>query len=306
MSEVWTFGETMVSLRASSTVGPGTGWTTHVAGAESNVAIGLARLGHSVTWCSRLGDDNFGHLVLRELRAEGISVDCELDPRRPTGFMFLSPTSFGAAVDYHREGSAASALTSDVTASLEAAQPQLVVISGITPALGTGPAAAAFRVAETARGMGATVVLDVNFRARLWSRAEAAALLGKLVRSVDVVVGSQDELELITSTPEQLLTLGPSQIVLKLGAEGARLHTIEAVTPGPTTPVTVQDPVGAGDAFTAGYISALLEGLSPEARLRRANLMGSAAVRHWGDYEGLPRRPDLHSAESMNPSDVTR
>lgn len=306
MTEVWTFGETMVSLRAGSTLGPGVSWTTHVAGAESNVAVGLARLGHSATWCSRVGDDAFGRLIGRELRAEGVAVETEVDPGRPTGFMFLTPTSFGAEVDYHRAGSAASALEAGVASSLLEAAPRAVVISGITPALGPGPAEATLAVARAAREAGATLVLDVNHRARLWSRDDASGVLGRVVRFVDVVIGSPDELDLVAADPAAILTLGPAQVVAKLGAEGARLHTADSVTEGPTTPATVVDPVGAGDAFTAGYVSGLLDGLPPEARLRRANLMGRAAVGHRGDYEGLPRRAELLAAERSGAADVTR
>lgn len=313
MTEVWTFGETMVSLRAASAVGPGVEWTTHVAGAESNVAIGLARLGHSVTWCSRVGDDSFGRLVEREIRAEGVAVDLDVDPGRPTGFMFLAPTSFGAEVDYHRAGSAASALDAGVESSLRAASPTVVVLSGITPALGSGPAEATPAAARAARDVGATVVFDVNHRSRLWSGDAAREFLGRIVPLVDVVVGSPEELELIgpdaadaTARWAAILSLGPTQVVVKLGAEGAQVHTVDGVTEGPTTPVAVVDPVGAGDAFTAGYVSALLDGLGAADALRRANLMGAAAVRHRGDYEGLPRRAELLAAVDATPSDVSR
>ncbi|MHA7861640.1 sugar kinase [Tessaracoccus sp. Y36] len=306
MTDVWTFGETMVSLRTTAVLSPGVTWSTHVAGAESTVAIGLARLGHSVTWCSRLGDDAFGHLVTRELRAEGVAVDCALDPERPTGFMFLRPTAFAAEVAYHRAGSAASALGVEVVDSLVATAPRVVVLSGITPALGPGPAEATARAVESAHALGATVVLDVNHRSRLWSRDAAARFLRRIIPGVDLVVGSPEELELLASTPQRLLELGPSQVVVKLGAQGARLHTDGSVVDGPTTPVPVLDPVGAGDAFTAGYVSALLEGAGSAARLRRGNVMGAAAVRHRGDYEGLPLRDELLAWEREGGADVLR
>ena len=306
MIDVWTCGETMVSLRADSPVGPATSWTTHVAGAESNVAIGLSRLGHRVGWYSRVGDDAFGRLVVRELRAEGVEAQVEVDPDRPTGFMFLSPTGVGAEVEYHRAGSAASALAGGAAEALRRARPRMVVVSGITAALGAAPAAALAEVIGVAAEVGAAVVLDVNHRARLWSRDKAAETLGALLGGVEVLIGSPDELDLWGTSPEELLEAGPREVVVKLGSAGARLISRDGAVEGPTTPVPVVDPVGAGDAFCAGYVSAMLDELGPAERLRRSNLMGAAAVGHRGDWEGLPRRATLLVAESADGADVTR
>lgn len=307
MSEVWTFGETMVSLRADERVRPGTVWTTHVAGAEANVAIGLSRLGHAVTWCGALGDDDFGRLVERELRAEGVGLDCTVDESRPTGFMFLQDKGFSRQAAYHRSGSAASALGAEVVVgSLERSGARIVVVTGITPALSDVAADAVRAVIGRAGELDATVVLDVNHRALLWHRDSAGAYLREVVPGVDVVVGSEDELALIAEHPEEILALGPSEVVVKLGSEGARLHHADGVVEAPTEPVEVKDPVGAGDAFVAGYVSGMLDGLGSEERLRRGNLMGGAAVRHVGDYEGLPTRAELTRLESQAAPDVLR
>ncbi|CAI9401485.1 sugar kinase [Aestuariimicrobium sp. T2.26MG-19.2B] len=305
---VWTMGETMISLRADAPVGSSPRWTTHVAGAESNVAVGLARLGHTVRWVSRVGDDEFGRLIVRELRAEGVDVAATVDPGRPTGHLFLTPTSFASAVDYHRSGSAASALDPDLAvADLDATGPGVVVLSGITPALGEGPRRATLEVAARARQLGATVVLDANHRTRLWSPEQASRVLSHLVEAVDVLVGSPDEIGLVAPTAESALDLGPTMVIEKLGAAGARLVSREGSLPGPTTSVDVVDPVGAGDAFTAGVVSSLIDRLSPERLLARANLMGAACVGHRGDWEGLPRRFELDAAErGMGSSDVNR
>lgn len=304
---VWTMGETMMSLRASSALGPTTTWTTHVAGAESNVAIGLSRLGHRVAWASRVGDDDYGRLVVRQVRGEGVDVTgVEVDPDHPTGFMLLAPGAFGAAVDYHRAGSAASRLDESVVALLEAAAPEVVVLSGITPALGAGPAAATLACARRARGLGARVVFDVNHRSLLWSAERAREFLVEVVGHVDVLVGSPEELDLVGLDVEALFGRGVGEVVVKLGGEGARLHLPERVVEGPTEALVVVDPVGAGDAFTAGYVSGMLDGLDPQARLRRANLMGGAAVRHRGDWEGLPSRAELVARERAAGADVLR
>lgn len=306
-SQVWTMGESMMSLRASSPLNGTTTWTTHVAGAESNVAIGLSRLGHSVAWASRVGADGYGRLVLRQVRGEGVDVSgVVVDPDYPTGFMLLVPQGFGAAVDYHRAGSAASVLDDSMVALLEAANPELVVLSGITPALGDGPAQATLACARRARELGVRVIFDVNHRRRLWSDDAASNFLTSVVDTVDVVIGSPDELALLGPSMSEVFGHGVSEVVVKLGAAGARLHVPDGVLNGPTQAQTVVDPVGAGDAFTAGYVSGLLEGLAPQQRLRRANLMGGAAVTHSGDWEGLPFRAELLAREQASGPDVRR
>ncbi|MGJ6980287.1 sugar kinase [Aestuariimicrobium soli] len=289
-------GETMISLRAGGPAATAPTWTTHVAGAESNVAIALARLGHPVRWYSRVGDDAFGRLIVRELTAEGVEVAAELDPDRPTGHMFLMPTSFGSSVDYHRAGSAASALRPEpAVADLRASAPSLVVLSGITPALGPDAREATLAVASAARALGCDVVLDVNHRTKLWSREQARPTLRELAAHASVVVGSPDELTLIADSPAAALELGPSLVVEKLGERGCRVTTHDGATEVPTIAVPEVDPVGAGDAFTAGLVSGLLEGLSPVEAARRGTLLGCACVRHRGDWEGLPTRAELQA-----------
>ncbi|MGA4507827.1 sugar kinase [Propionibacteriaceae bacterium G1746] len=306
MPEVWTFGEAMVSLRAAAPVAASPAWTTHVAGAESNVAIGLARLGHRVAWSSRVGDDQFGRLVLAQVRGQGVETHgVVVDAGHPTGFMLLAAQAFGAAVDYHRAGSAAAQLDESVVALLEAAAPRVVVLSGITAALGEGPRRAVLAVAARARELGATVVFDVNHRSRLWSADAAGQFLGEVLGFVDVLVGSPDEVALAGGV-DAALGRGVGEVVLKLGAEGARLHTVAGAVTAGTEALAVVDPVGAGDAFTAGYVSGWLDGLDADARLRRGNLLGGAAVSHRGDWEGLPTRAELLTREASSGVDVAR
>ena len=306
-TQVWTMGESMMSLRASSVLNGTTTWTTHVAGAESNVAIGLSRLGHGVSWASRIGADTYGRLVLRQVRGEGVDVSgVVVDPDHPTGFMLLVPQGYGAAVDYHRAGSAASRLDESVVGLLEAASPQVVVLSGITPALGEGPARATLACARRARELGAKVVLDVNHRSLLWSADSAGLMISGMLDSVDVLIGSPEELKLLGAAMPDLFSHGVGEVVVKLGGAGARLHLPDGVLNGPTEALGVVDPVGAGDAFTAGYVSGMLDDLEPAARLRRANLMGAAAVTHSGDWEGLPFRDELLARELSAAVDVRR
>lgn len=299
--EVMTFGETMASMRGAGPFRLGGALHLSIAGAESNVAIGLARLGHRAAWAGRVGDDEFGELVLRTLRAENVDVSAAgVDPRRPTGLIFFEQrTADITRVQYYRAGSAGSALAPGQPPMPNA--PGFLHLTGITPALGDGAARAVASAAERARGTGRAVTLDVNFRARLWSATTARPVLRSLVPLADIVFGSEAELALLASDPaagapaaaDELLALGVREVVLKRGAAGATAHTADGVASVPARRTRAVDPVGAGDAFAAGYLSAALDGLDTAERLRRAAAVSAFAVGSAGDWEGLPARKDL-------------
>ncbi|MEQ3549027.1 sugar kinase [Pseudonocardia nematodicida] len=290
---VVTIGETMVALRGAGLMRLGSGFHTSIAGAESNVAIGLARLGHPVTWAGRVGDDEGGELILRVLRAEGVETTVATRGPGPTGLVLFEQRLPGVArVQYYRRESAGSALCpADV---VEAVTPgtRLLHVTGITPALGAQPRAAVEAAVARARELAVPVSLDVNHRSRLWSAERASEVLTPLAGAADVVIGSDDELDLVGGAG-RLLEAGVAEVVTKLGADGASLRTADGRWTAPGNRVAVVDAVGAGDAFTAGYLSARLDGLAPADRLARGNACGAFAVATAGDWEGLPTRPDL-------------
>jgi 2-dehydro-3-deoxygluconokinase len=299
--DVLTVGESMVSFRSSGPLAMGGPLTTHLAGAESNVAIGLSRLGHATAWVGRVGGDEFGALVLRQLRAEGVDVSHAVhDESRQTGLMFLEQRTSGVTrVDYRRAGSAGSALCIDDLRAAVADAPSVLHLTGITPALSETAAAAVRWAAESCAAAGAFISLDVNHRSRLWSRERARAALSALTATASLVIASEDELDLVTggdsedAAAETLLNRGVQQVVVKRGAAGASAWTTEGRVDVPAVPVNVVDVIGAGDAFTAGYLSAHLDGEPVCERLRRGAILGAFSVAGRGDWESLPRRDEL-------------
>ncbi len=316
MTEVVTLGECLISFIAT-TRGPMTDAETFqrtVTGAEANVAVGLARLGRSVAYLGRIGDDPFGSTVRRRLRGEGVDVSrLVTDGAGPTGVMFrelrdLVPMD----VIYHRAGSAASRLGPlDIDGAADLIQgARWLHITGITPALSASAAMAVERAIELAHDGGATVSLDLNIRRRLWPEAEAARVLRALARRCHVVLGGLDEVALVGGLADTLEASGhmaperaagsllgdaTDRVVVKLGADGA----LERRRDGSTTRADgravprVIDPVGAGDAFTAGYIALSLEGAPAASTLRAGNACGAVAVVSVGDLAGLPTRTEL-------------
>ena len=309
--DVVTFGECLVAFVAS-TPGPlaeARTFERYVAGAEANVAVGLARLGHGVAYIGNVGSDGFGTAIVRALRGEGVDIrHLTVVEDGRTGVMFRERRSLGAMdVVYHRAGSAGSMVSVD---DVERADDdglfaaRWLHLTGITPALSGSARAATTRARDLARDAGATISLDVNLRRRLWSEAEAASVLRDLAAGVDVVLGSPDELALIAGVDgdapveeavNAVAQLGPSSVVAKLGSEGALGFKSggKAVLESGFGVPTVIDPVGAGDAFCAGFIAGRLDGVDLATALRMGNACGALAVAVSGDQTGLPDRAEL-------------
>jgi 2-dehydro-3-deoxygluconokinase len=270
--------------------------TTSVAGAESNVAIGLARLGHAVAFVGAVGADELGALVVRSLRAEGIDVaGVRADQDRATGVMFREQrTSEVVHVDYVRTGSAGSTIDEDLVAGAMVSPPAVLHVSGITPALSPSAASATATALRLARAAGVVTSLDVNYRHRLWSRAAAAAALAPLLVDVDVLFASSDELALVFPEGAAFPAAGgPGEVVVTHGAKGAEAWVGADHLHQAATTVHAVDVVGAGDAFVAGYLSARIDGLDVAARLERGTAVAAVAVSTEGDWEGLPTRAEL-------------
>ncbi|ROR00255.1 2-dehydro-3-deoxygluconokinase [Streptomyces sp. 2132.2] len=313
MTALVTLGETMAVL-AADRPGPlasGTSLRLGFAGAEATVAIGVSRLGHTASWIGRVGADSAGTMILDGLRGESVDVSrVRVDDAVPTGLMLRERrTPDHTRVTYYRRGLAGARLDpGDIDPEL-VARARVLHVTGITPALGDGPLAAVRRAVDLARAAGVTVSLDLNYRARLWNREEAAAELNHLVTRADVVFAGPDEASLVVPEADPatmartLLGLGPREAVLKLGARGAVAVTDDGEAVQDIVPVTPVDPIGAGDAFVAGYLAGLLDGTGLPDRLLLAATCGAFAVAAPGDWEGLPRRAEL---DLLHGADVSR
>jgi 2-dehydro-3-deoxygluconokinase len=300
--DVVTMGETMALLQT-----PRIGLLRHAAsldltigGAESNLAIGLSRLGHRVSWIGRVGADEFGALICRTLAAEGIDCRAVVDPGAPTGLMVKARrTEAVTKVSYYRAGSAGSRLCPQDLDSDLIERARVVYLTGITPALSGSARDTVRYAAELARRAGALVCVALNYRQALWSPQVAGPELAGLVALADVVFAGEGEARLVVDADDAeglgrgLAALGPRQVLVTRGALGAVAVVDGEVLAAPARPVTAVDPVGAGDAFAAGYLSAMLDGMSAVDCLDRATVAGAFAVTVPGDWEGLPSRAEL-------------
>jgi 2-dehydro-3-deoxygluconokinase len=307
--DVITFGEAMMLLVADQ---PGAlenvhSFTKRTAGAETNVAIGLARLGLDVAWCSRLGADSMGKYLLASMLAE--NIDCSqvvLDDQYPTGFMFKGRVLDGSdpPVEYHRSGSAASHFQPEQIDSRWLASARHLHVTGIFCALSDSCLASSVASMAQMRALGKTISFDPNLRPSLWRHpAQMRETINSLAFRADWVLPGIEEGRLLSGreTPEEIaqfyLNQGVSVVVVKLGAAGAYYATQHDSAYVAGYPVAqVVDTVGAGDGFAVGVISGLLEDLDVQTAVKRGAWIGARAVQFIGDTEGLPTRQELAQA----------
>lgn len=292
MTEVVTLGEVLTLFLAKGTtpLGQAVGFERSLAGAEANVAVGLARLGHSVAFVGRVGADPFGAQIKRSLRGEGIDVSgLSVDSARTTGLIVRdAPAGRPVTVSYYRSGSAGSALSpADVDADA-IRRARVLHITGITAALSPSTHAALLTAASVAREAGVPVSFDPNLRMRLAPVEEWSSVVQTFAPFANTVLVGADELELLGLTPHWFLGLGAQLIVVKDGARGAMVTDGKVTESVPARAVPTIDAVGAGDAFAAGWLSATLRGRPLAQRLHEAAVVASCAVAARGDLSGLP------------------
>jgi 2-dehydro-3-deoxygluconokinase len=286
---VLTVGETMALLDPTADGRPelGAEFRLRVAGAESNVAIGLARLGVAVTWVSRLGRDPFGDVVLEAIAAEGVDVRFVLRGDERTGLFAKARVRGRTQVAYWREGSAASRLGPGDVPDDAFDSVRLVHLTGITMAISETGAALVVDLARRAKERGLTVTFDPNFRPALPDSPDAAAARQRAVLPyVDWYLCGEDECRLLWGDEPV-----PVPCVVRVGARGALVEG-EAVPPARIV-TEVVDEVGAGDAFATGFIYGLLRGWAPRACAHAGNLLAGFTLGGTGDWELLPRLEDV-------------
>ncbi|MDN4132237.1 sugar kinase [Pantoea ananatis] len=308
--DVITIGEAMAMFVARETgdLAAVDTFVKRAAGAELNVAIGLARLGLKVGWVSRVGQDAFGRFICQVLDKENIDHrQVTVDPRYPTGFQLKSKVDDGSdpLVEYFRKGSAASHLSpTDFDHDYFGAARHLH-LSGVAAAISDSSLELTKHAAKEMRARGKTLSFDPNLRPVLWrSEGEMRKQLNLLAEYADLVLPGEKEGYILTGyrQPQDIadfyLDKGVKAVIIKTGCEGAWYKTASGEQ-GQEEAMRVDnvvDTVGAGDGFAVGVISALLEGKPLVQAIRRGNKIGSLAIQVIGDSEGLPTRQQLGDA----------
>lgn len=309
MPAVITIGESMALMIAEQS-GPlefVTNFTRKVAGAESNVAIGLSRLGHQTGWISSIGDDPFGTYIRNTIRGEGVDTSLvTVSPSYRTGMMLKEQSDIGdPKIYYYRENSAASHMSTSMLVDNYFDNAKILHITGIFPMLSPECQETVFAAIAIAKEKGLLVSFDPNIRKQLWKGEESRRMLLEIAQKADIILPGIQEAELLVGSLEwkDISTAfhekGIRFVIMKDGAAGAyysmKMTDVEIIS-GYEKGFQVKqvvDTVGAGDGFAVGVISGLLEGLPLNESVRRGNAIGSLAVMVKGDSDGYPARKEL-------------
>ena len=290
MASVLTAGETMALLDPveDGELSTGMTMTLRFAGAESNFAVALARLGIDVAWVSRLGRDPFGDMIERGLAEEGVDVGLVRRDDARTGLFVKWRSGGRSRVLYYRSGSAACQLSPGDVADDALNGVRLVHLTGITMAISQSARALVVDLARRAKECGATVLFDPNFRPAIPDTPEAAASRQEeVLQFVDWYLCGDEEARLLWGEREI-----PVRCVRRVGARGA---IIDGELVAPARAARVVDEVGAGDAFAAGFAYGLLQEWEPQEGVRAGNALAGRALAGTGDWETLPRLADLEN-----------
>ncbi len=315
--ELTTLGEAMLRLSVplGRRLADAHSLDLEIGGAEANVVVALARLGRRCAWLSRLPDHALAEPVLRSLRAEGVDTEGVVRvPGERIGTYFIEYASTPRAIQviYDRADSAAARMTPgdvDWDYLLDA---RALHLTGITAALGQGPYAVVAESIRRARAAGVPVSFDVNYRAKLWSPAEATAGLRPLIAEADILFCKGADAALLfgcSGEPEALLRALAEQtratiVVCTFGERGAALLQDGAYTYQAALPVTIVDRIGSGDAFAAGLLDGWLDGDARDG-LRRAVALAAIALSQHGD-QVLTSRAELAGVMAQQRVDVAR
>ena len=319
MAKVVTFGETMLQYNASY-VGPlkeDGEYLEDCAGAESNFAADLAKLGIpgvETVWISRLGEDDAGDFILKELAGK-TQVFAPRSPGEKTGLSYLNHGQNGEPMKtYRRKGSAASRLTfADVLPHLEGCD--VLHVTGITPALSRTCKATVFDALHHAAAAGIPVSFDLNFREQLWEPAAARPVFEEMIGLSSFFKIGYDEAEAVWSTgwsPEEYARhfhgMSHGLVVVTLGPDGAVAYDGDDAVSHGGFEIEMVDSVGAGDAFVAGLLGAVLQRHRPseflrldsnsrspvlEAALEVANVCGALTCTRRGDTAAMPTMAEV-------------
>ncbi|MGQ9629961.1 MAG: PfkB family carbohydrate kinase [bacterium] len=277
MHDVVTFGEAMIRLSPPHfmRLEQAHSFDVVVGGGELNVAVGTTRLGLNSAWVSKLPANPLGRLIQNRVREMGVDTSHIVwSDKGRAGLYFME---FGAAprassVLYDRAGSSISMIEpGEVDWKRIFAETKLFHMSGITPALSKSAAEVTGEALRAAKEAGRIVTFDLNYRAKLWSEAEAEACLTPLTEYIDVLITTEEDTYRVFKIKEDTYEKVAEKLVdrFKFKAVAITLRedisvwrnnwTAIAYADGKfykdrTYEVEIVDRVGAGDSFSAGFI----------------------------------------------------
>lgn len=288
-----------------------------VGGAESNMAIALSRLGKRVGWWSRLPKNPLGQHVAQTLRTFGVDVSgvyWQDNARLGTYFIEFGSAPRPTQVVYDRADSAASQMHPDDFDWPVLSHTRRLHLTGITPALSQSCLETVRRAMTEARAANVQISFDLNYRGKLWTWDECRPVMDELASKAHVVIGATRDAQSLTGKQDEGEPLarilherwqGPTVILTRgeagtVAFDGENFHDVPAFTG-----VQVVDRIGAGDAFAAGFLCALLDGKSLPQALRYGNAVAALKMTIPGDI-ALVSRAEVDALLAETSSDIQR
>jgi 2-dehydro-3-deoxygluconokinase len=265
------------------------------AGAESNVAVTVSRLGLKAQFYSRFGTDQLGSVMIQDIENEG--VDVSLVKRVPSfsAAMVRNPgKSAPVEISYLRKGSAASTIEPNDILDSYISNAKWLHTTGITCAISKSGADSVRHALDRANKLGVKSSFDLNIRRKLWSETEAKNTLAPLAKDVELLIGGEDEYQVVFGDLDSKKVLAQAnqrgcKIAVMTKGDQILKYSIDGEYGELTPPkVVAVDPVGSGDAFTGGSIAGLLAGLSPVDALKQGSICGASVASMFGDWTGIP------------------
>ena len=301
--EIVSLGEPMLEFNAETTgrLKDVSAFKRGWGGDTSNFAVTVARLGRSVGYMCRVGDDEFGKCFLDLWRTEGVDTSRVIvEENGFTGIYFISIREEGEHdFTYYRAESPASHLSTDDLDPTYIEDAKLFHTSGISQAISQSSRETVFQAMAIAKRSGVLVTYDPNLRLKLWPINTARAVITHTFELADVVFPSMEDVTSLLGpvSPEtaarQILKRGPKIVAIKLGADGCLVVTRDQVVRSPGFQVTPVDTTGAGDAFDGAFAVGLLEGWTIEETAEFANAVGALTTLKKGAVAPLPRRDQV-------------
>ena len=297
MVDVVTLGETMLRLSPVnvSTLEEAQQFQVDVAGAESNVAVGLARMELKVGWISKLVDNSIGRLIANRIHWHGVDISRIVwaDSGR-NGLYYLEPGADPrpTRLIYDRADSAFTALTFEEVDKKYVAGAELLHLSGITPALGDSARDLIDRIVDYAKASDTMVSLDVNYRQKLWPPSVAKKILSPIIEKIDVLICSLNDaatvFEQTDKNPEAVVKslynkFSNRTVVLTMAAKGALAFDGKKIWQQDAFSAGIVDRIGRGDSFSAGFLYGYLR-KDIAAALKFGNAMAALNQTLKGDF----------------------
>jgi sugar/nucleoside kinase (ribokinase family) len=307
-----TFGEALVGYASvEGNLRTATQFSRFPGGADLNVAVGLTRLGVRTTWASVLGNDAHADYLADAVSQLGITPLVRR-ATGPTALMFKAGGGTGDPEVLQVRHHTAFALHADALLGADVIALDGVDhlhLTGITLGISPVVRAASLTLLEAAVAAGVSVSFDPNLRLNLWpDREEMRAVVNTIVARATVVMPGLAEGRLLTRArdPDDIaqfyLRQGAQQVVIKLGAAGARAWAADGeMAHSRSFTVTPIDTVGAGDGFAAGYLAAFLAGGSLQERVDQGAAVGALVTTRRGDLAAMPYRQEVESLINSSP-----